>query len=178
MKCILKDDSLIIKQSAGYTVLGVYLIAFSVLVYIAMVISSMENDGLETILIAFFLATISLFGGLWYILAHAGHQLILDANGIREVRLFRKKKCFTYEWKDIQDWGCSYFRTVNGNSIYYLYFSDHPLSVTGIDSKAVTKHCTKIELKNRHIIKWVIPVIIPFCRRYLDIAPFSPFRKE
>ena len=119
---------------------------------------------------------IALAVGAWILTVNLGYKIVIDEQGVRETRVFLKKKCATLAWSDIQDWGyCRYDDTPKG--LYVLYFSDKPLGLEN-GKKEIDKGCICLVDEFHRVQTQMDSSIIPFCGSFSPVWPFRPNNAE
>ena len=176
MRCKQEDRRLVIKNGVGEIFLYCWILSIFVLGFIGSFFIHAQNgtiappkDLKEFFLIIFCLAGIFFFG--YVLLLKVGYELTVDADGIRESRKIRIKRCRSFRWEDVSDWGCSYVTSNRGRGVYTIYFADIVLPMRDQFDKKADKECIQI-IVNEKKLKKLYPILIPFCRRYTSVVPF------
>ena len=177
MRCKQEGEKMILIPKSGFKInrIAKLLIIFCILTMICLSLP-LNSDNLPIFIAVAILWGMAIVLGVWMLVTNLGYRIVIDETGVREERVFLKKKCLSLSWNQIQDWGYSRFDQ-KSKSAYVLYFSDLPLSSDN-GRKAVTKNCIRLVGEYRQIQTQMDTAVIPFCGGFSPVWPFRPIKTE
>ena len=177
MRCERKGEKMILTPKSPFKInrIAKLLIIFCSLTMISLSLP-MSGKNLPVYVAVGAAWLIAIVVGVWILAVNLGYIIVIDEMGVREERVFFKKRCASILWKEVRDWGyCRFDETPKG--IYVLYFSDQPLELEN-GKKVMGKGCICLVDDFSHIQTQMDAVVIPFCGAFSPVWPFRPNNAE